>query len=104
VVWVDAYAGGRRTGRSVIHAARWIPRHETEQERLEILEAGYERLERHRRFGLALHERFGRVLSLMLYAQRPMMNAFNRLYYSMCELAYRPARASNTELFLRFAF
>ena len=104
VVWVDAYAGGRRAGRSVIHAARWIARDNTEAERRAILEAGYQRLERHRRFGLALHERFGPVLSLMLHAQRPMMNAFNRLYYAMCRLAHTTGRSSNTELFLRFAF
>jgi decaprenylphospho-beta-D-ribofuranose 2-oxidase len=29
VVWVDAYASGRRTGRSVIHAARWLERDDT---------------------------------------------------------------------------
>jgi decaprenylphospho-beta-D-ribofuranose 2-oxidase len=104
VVWVDAYADGRRTGRSVIHAAKWIARKNTDEERREILEAGYQRLERHRRFGLALHERFGPVLSLMLYAQRPLMNVFNRLYYQMCRLAYTIGRSSNTELFLRFAF
>ena len=28
VVWVDAYARGRKTGRSVIHAAKWLTRHE----------------------------------------------------------------------------
>ncbi len=43
----------------------------------------------HRRFGLALHEKFGPILSLMLHAQRPMMNSFNRLYYAMCRLLYR---------------
>jgi len=104
VVWVDAYARGRRTGRSVIHAAKWIERHETESQRREILEAGYERLDRHRRFGLALHEKFGPVLSLMLHIQRPMMNSFNRLYYAMCQLAYLTGRSSNSELFLRFGF
>ncbi len=88
VVWVDAYARGRRTGRSVIHAAKWIERPDTESRRREILTAGYERLENHRRFGLALHEKFGPVLSLMLYAQRPMMNVFNRLYYLGCRLAF----------------
>jgi decaprenylphospho-beta-D-ribofuranose 2-oxidase len=104
VVWVDAYARGRRTGRSVIHAAKWIERNETESQRRVILEAGYERLDRHRRFGLALHEKFGPILSLMLYAQRPMMDSFNRLYYAMCQLAYLTGRSSNSELFLRFGF
>jgi decaprenylphospho-beta-D-ribofuranose 2-oxidase len=104
VVWVDAYARGRKTGRSVIHAAKWVERHDTESQRREILAAGYKRLDRHRRFGLALHEKFGPVLSLMLNAQRPMMNMFNRLYYAMCRLMYRMGRSSNSELFLRFAF
>jgi decaprenylphospho-beta-D-ribofuranose 2-oxidase len=104
VVWVDAYARGRKTGRSVIHAAKWIERHDTELQRREMLAAGYERLERHREFGLALHEKFGPILSLMLHVQRPMMYSFNRLYYAMCELLYRMDRSSNSELFLRFGF
>lgn len=104
VVWVDAYADGSRIGRSVIHAAKWIARPETESTRRQFLEAGYERLDRHRQFGLALHEKFGPILSLMLQFQRPMMNSFNRLYYAMCRLAYRTGRSSNSELFLRFGF
>jgi decaprenylphospho-beta-D-ribofuranose 2-oxidase len=104
VVWIDAYAGGHRTGRSVIHAAKWVEREDTEAERRKYLEAGYGRLDRHRRFGLALHERFGPVLSLMLQAQRPMMYSFNKLYYALSQATYRMGRSSNTELFLRFAF
>jgi decaprenylphospho-beta-D-ribofuranose 2-oxidase len=104
VVWVDAYASGRRTGRSVIHAARWLERDDTEAQRREYLKAGFERLDRHRRFGLALHERFGPVLSLMLHAQRPLVYSFNRLYYAMGRLLYRMGRSSNDELFLRFNF
>ncbi|MBT8363740.1 MAG: FAD-binding oxidoreductase, partial [Deltaproteobacteria bacterium] len=42
VVWVDAYARGRRLGRSVIHAAKWLERQDSEVERREYLEAGYE--------------------------------------------------------------
>jgi decaprenylphospho-beta-D-ribofuranose 2-oxidase len=104
VVWVDAYADGNRIGRSVVHAAKWIQSQETESKRRQILQAGYERLDRHRQFGLALHEKFGPILSLMLQFQRPMMNSFNRLYYAMCRLAYRTGRSSNSELFLRFGF
>jgi hypothetical protein len=104
VVWVDAYARGSKTGRSVIHAARWIERHHTESQRREILEQGYKRLDKHRQFGLALHEKFGPILSLMLQAQRPMMNSFNRLYYAMCQLVSLTGFSSNTELFLRFCF
>ena len=104
VVWIDAYARGRNTGRSVIHAAKWIERDDTEAERQEYLNAGFERLEKHRRFGLALHQTFGPILSLMLQAQRLMMFSFNRLYYGMGRVLYRIGRASNTELFLRFSF
>jgi len=104
VVWVDAYARGRKTGRAVIHTAKWIVSNHTESRRREILEAGYERLDRHRQFGLALHEKFGPVLSLMLNAQRPMMYLFNRLYYAGARLLSAMGRSSNTELFLRFAF
>ncbi len=104
VVWIDAYARGHNTGRSVVHAAKWIEHDDTEEERQEYLNAGFERLEKHRRFGLALHQTFGPVLSLMLQAQRLMMFSFNRLYYRMGRILYRMGRASNTELFLRFSF
>jgi decaprenylphospho-beta-D-ribofuranose 2-oxidase len=104
VVWVDAYAGGRRMGRSVIHSAKWIERDDTEAERRLVLQEGFERLEQHRRFGLALHERFGPMLSLMLQLQRPMMYSFNQLYYAMSRVMSWAGRASNTELFLRFNF
>jgi len=104
VVWVDAYAGGRRTGRSVIHAARWIEREDSESEREEYLKAGYERLENHRRFGLALHERFGPILSLLLHVQRPLVNLFNRLYFAASRVTFATGLSSNAELFLRFAF
>jgi decaprenylphospho-beta-D-ribofuranose 2-oxidase len=104
VVWMDAYARGRKTGRSVIHTAKWIESNATESQRRKILQAGYERLDNHRQFGLALHEKFGPVLSLMLHVQRPMMNFFNRLYYAGGQLLALTGRSSNTELFLRFAF
>ena len=104
VVWVDAYARGAKIGRSVVHAAKWIKRRLTEEQRREILNAGYKRLDDHRRFGLALHEKFGPILSLMLNAQRPMMESFNRLYYAGCQLLSATGRSSNSELFLRFGF
>jgi len=104
VVWIDVHARGDKIGRSVVHAAHWIEHDDTEAERREYLDAGYERLERHRRFGLALHETFGPILSFMLQAQRPMMYVFNRLYYSMGRILYRLGKSSNSELFLRFSF
>ncbi len=104
VVWVDAYASSRCVGRSVIHAAKWIERDDTEAERKEYLSAGFEQLEKHRRFGLALHTTFGSVLSLMLQAQRLMMYSFNGLYYGLSRLLWRLGRSSNSELFLRFSF
>jgi len=104
VVWVDAYAKGSRTGRSVIHAGKWIPHGATEDERRQFLAEGYKRLGKHRRLGLALHEAFGPLLSLMLYAQRPMVNVFNRLYYRLNTLMSRIGRSSKTELFLMFSF
>jgi len=104
VVWMDVYAKGANAGRSVVHAAKWIEHDDTEAERQEYLAAGYERLERHRRFGLALHETFGPLLSLLLYAQRPLLYVFNHLYYAMGRLLAWMDKASNTELFLRFSF
>lgn len=104
VVWIDAYARGRNVGRSVVHAARWIEHDDTEAERREYLDAGFDRLERHRRFGLALHQTIGPMLSLMLQAQRVMMSTFNQLYYRAGKLLWRIGRSSNTELFLRFGF
>ncbi len=104
VVWVDAYARGSKTGRSVVHAAKWVEREDTEEERLKFLGAGFKSLDSHRRLGLALHERFGPVLTLMLYAQRPLVSVFNKLYYLMGRMAYRAGFSSNSELFLRFSF
>ncbi len=104
VVWVDAYARGRSIGRSVVHAARWIEHEDTEAERQAYLDAGFERLERHRHFGLKLHNTIGPILSLMLQAQRLMMFSFNQLYYGMSRVLWRMGRFSNTELFLRFSF
>jgi len=104
VIWVDAYARGRKVGRSVVHAAKWVEHADTEVERREYLAAGFERLERHRRFGLALHQTIGPVLSLMLQAQGLMMSMFNRLYYGMSRVLWRMGRFTNTELFLRFSF
>ena len=104
VVWVDAYAKGHRLGRSVIHGAKWVKRDDTEEQRREYLNAGYARLDRHRRLGLALHEKFGPILTLMLQAQRPMMYSFNRLYYHMNRLMAKLGRSSTSELFLRFSF
>jgi len=104
VVWVDAYAGGDRTGRSVIHAAKWIESDENEEQRRKTLEKGFKRLDDHRRFGLALHEKLGPILSLMLQFQRPMMYTFNRLYYAMGRVLYRMGRSLKSELFLRFNF
>jgi FAD/FMN-containing dehydrogenase len=88
----------------VIHAARWIEREDSESEREEYLKAGYERLENHRRFGLALHERFGPILSLLLHVQRPLVNLFNRLYFAASRVTFATGLSSNAELFLRFAF
>lgn len=104
VVWVDAYAHGHRTGRSVIHAARWIESDLTPEERRKTLEDGYKRLDKHRAFGLALHDKFAPLLSLMLQAQKPMLKMFNWLYYKASRLTHKLGRASNDELFLRFAF
>jgi len=104
VVWVDAYAKGDRTGRSVIHAGKWIPHDADEEKRRKTLAEGYKRLDKHRRLGLALHEAFGPLLSFMLYAQRPMVKVFNRLYYRMNTLLSRLGRNAKTELFLNFSF
>ena len=105
VVWVDAYAGGKRTGRSVIHAGKWIDDGSTEAERKAYLAEGYKRLDSHRRLGLGLHEAFGPVLSFMLYAQRPMVKVFNRFYYAMNNLLARGGQSkAKRELFLKFSF
>ncbi len=104
VVWMDAYARGDKTGRSVIHAAKWTGDDATEAERKAYLDAGYQRLDKHRRLGLGLHEAFGPLLSLMLYAQKPMLHFFNRLYYAMNQFSFRRGRSTGRELFLRFSF
>jgi len=104
VVWVDAYARGKRLGRSVIHTAQWVEREDTEEERKEFLDAGFKRLDHHRKFGLALHEKFGPVLTFALNLQRPALYFFNRLYYGMSRLASWTGRNTTSELFLRFNF
>jgi decaprenylphospho-beta-D-ribofuranose 2-oxidase len=104
VVWMDAYAHGKKTGRSVIHAAKWTQHDATEAERKAYLATGYERLDKHRRLGLGLHEAFGPLLSLMLYAQKPMLHVFNRLYYAMSRFTAGNGDSSKKELFLKFSF
>ena len=104
VVWIDAYAGGSRTGRAVIHAARWLERDIPEEERRKLLDEGFGRLDRHRTLGLALHEKFGPLLNLMLHAQWPLVNLFNRFYYRMSQVAAKTGRNTTSELFLRFNF
>lgn len=104
VVWVDAYAHGHRTGRSVIHAAKWVENDQTPEEQKKTLDAGYKRLDKHRSFGLALHDKFAPLLSLMLQAQKPMLRLFNWMYYKASRLTHKLGRSSNEELFLRFAF
>lgn len=104
VAWMDAYAGGRRTGRAVIHAATWTDCEASRDDLQALVDEGYAGLERHRRMGLAVHEAFGPLLSLMLYAQRPMLYLFNRFYYRMSAILARLSRRPARELFMQFSF
>ena len=104
VVWVDAYAGGDRTGRSVIHAGKWTEDAATEDELKDTLAKGYVGLEKHRRMGLALFDVIGPLLDLMLYLQRPLVPWFNRFYYAMNRFTERRGRNTKTELFINFSF
>jgi decaprenylphospho-beta-D-ribofuranose 2-oxidase len=88
----------------VIHAANWIEHADTAKERKALVEAAYQGLERHRRMGLALHEAVGPLLSLMLYAQRPLLNLFNRFYYRMSAILARWEKAPQPEMFLQYSF
>lgn len=104
VGWVDPYTRGQCLGHSVVHAASWIDRCETEAQREACLDAGYERLERHRRLGMAVHGLFGPLLSLLLHAQRLLLPIFNRLYYQMNRMLERFQRSSRTAMFLEYSF
>ena len=104
VAWVDAYASGNRTGRSVVHAANWAEHDATPQQRKELLEKGYAGLESHRSMGLAVHEIFGPLLSLMLYAQRPLLYLFNRFYYRMSTILASLEKGPKQELFIDYSF
>ncbi len=101
VAWVNVYARGAKLGRSVIHASRWTEVKQTEEERKAAIDAGIERLDKHRRFGLALHAAFGPLLSLMLQFQRPFLRFFNWLYYTKSRMA---AGGKHVELFLQYSF
>jgi FAD/FMN-containing dehydrogenase len=104
VAWVDAYAGGRRTGRAVIHAANWVEDEASQAQREERLDEGYRWLESHRRLGLAAHELVGPLLSLLLYAQRILLSLFNRFYYRLSTLLARWRDAPTRELFIAYSF
>ena len=99
VAWVDVYARGKAAGRSVVHAARWVASEEGEAALQATIDKGIRRLERHRRFGLALHAAFGPLLALMLQAQRPFLRLFNWLYFQKSRLG-----GTHTELFMKFSF
>ncbi|MEH6581280.1 MAG: FAD-binding oxidoreductase [Halioglobus sp.] len=104
VAWVDAYASGKRTGRSVIHAANWTEHDASPEHRKALLEKGYAGLEKHRSMGLAVHEIFGPLLSLMLYAQRPLLYLFNRFYYRMSTILASLEKGPKQELFIEYSF
>ena len=101
VAWVNVYARGDKLGRSVIHASRWTEVKQTEEERKATIDEGIARLDKHRRFGLAVHALFGPLLALMLQAQRPFLRFFNWLYYAKSRLG---SGGKHTELFMKFSF
>jgi hypothetical protein len=100
VAWVNAYAKGDAIGRGVVHASRWAEVEQTEEERKAAIDEGIARLDKHRRFGLAVHALFGPLLSLMLQAQRPFLRFFNWLYYVKSKMGGKP----HLELFMKFSF
>jgi FAD/FMN-containing dehydrogenase len=104
VVWLDTCARGRRLGRAVVHATKWVER-ESSSDALRVqVAASLGRLEARLRQAKMLTPVTEFIVTSMLQFQKLSIRSFNELYFSWCRLRRRLKSADNVESFLRYNF
>ncbi len=104
VVWLDVCARGKRLGRGVIHATKWVQRDATPEQLREEVASGLARLVVRRRQALALYGAVGSLISVLLHAQKRTVSFFNRLYFAYSKVRRSLGSSDNVEKFLRYNF
>jgi decaprenylphospho-beta-D-ribofuranose 2-oxidase len=101
VVWIDVYARGRKLGRSVIHATRWVKVDKSADELASDVARGFELLATQKRRALAVYRIARPLINLGFHVQTLLFGLFNRFYYWL----YRnPVSYDEPALFLEHNF
>jgi len=104
VVWLDTSARGRRLGRAVVHATRWVEREASAGQLRDQVTASLGRLEARLRQAQVLSPITEFVVTSMLQIQQISVRLFNEFYFFYSKLRQHLHSADNVESFLRYNF
>jgi decaprenylphospho-beta-D-ribofuranose 2-oxidase len=104
VAWVDTCARGRKLGRAVVHATKWVEHEATSGELREQVAVSLGRLEARLQQARRLSPVTGFVVTAMLQIQQLSVRAFNEFYFYYSKLRHYLHSADNVESFLRYNF